>query len=72
MRELVGGALSSRSAQAPLAVFSLLMAVALIVGEFVDGSAVGGPIGFVIAGLFLLNGVVRVVLWRVGGGGAAS
>jgi len=55
---------SRRSVQVPLAAFSLLGAVALVVVELLDGNAVGGPIGFVIAALFLLNGAVRVVLWR--------
>lgn len=64
MRQLAGGTFSRRSAQIPLAAFSLLVAVALVVTELVDGNAVGGPIGFVIAGLFVLNGVVRVAFWR--------
>ena len=73
MRHLAGGTVfSRRGVQVPLATLSLLVAVALVVAELVDGSAVGGAIGFVIAALFLLNGVVRVALWRAGGGGGAS
>ncbi|HEY8284320.1 MAG TPA: hypothetical protein VIJ28_08025 [Chloroflexota bacterium] len=72
MRQVVGGTFSRRAAQVPLAVFSLLVATALVVMEFVDGNAVGGPIGFVIAALFVLNGVVRIALWQVGGGGSGS
>ena len=65
MRRVAGGTVfSRRNAQVPLAAFSLLVAVALIAAELLDGNAVGGPIGFVIAGLFVLNGVVRVALWR--------
>ena len=73
MRHLAGGTVfSRRGVQIPLAAFSLLVAVALVVAELVDGNAVGGPIGLVIAALFVLNGMVRLALWRAGGGGGAS
>ena len=47
-----------------IAVFSLLVAGALVIADLVDGNAVGGPIGFVIAAFFVLNAGVRIVLWR--------
>ena len=65
MRELLGGALRGRRAQAPLAAFSLLMAAALLIADLLDSPAVGGPVGFIVAGLFLLNGAIRVALWRM-------
>jgi hypothetical protein len=64
VRNLLDGALGGRRAQMPLAVFSVLFAGALIGAELADGSALGGPIGFVIAGLILLNAGVRIALWR--------
>jgi hypothetical protein len=64
VRNLLDGALGGRRAQLPLAVFSVLFAGALIGAELVDGNAVGGPIGFVIAALILLNAGVRIALWR--------
>ena len=64
VRDLLGGALGGRRAQLPLTMFSLLVAGALVIADLVDGDAVGGPIGFVIAALLLLNAVVRIALWR--------
>ena len=64
MRNLLDGALGGRRAQIPLAVFSLLAAGALVIADLVDGNAVGGPIGFVIAAFFVLNAAVRIALWR--------
>ncbi len=58
------GALGGRRAQIPLAVFSLLVAGALVIADLVDGNAVGGPVGFVIASFLLLNAGVRIALWR--------
>jgi Flp pilus assembly protein TadB len=64
VRNALDGALGGRRAQVPLAVFSLLVAGALVVADLVDGNAVGGPIGVVIAAFLLLNAGVRIVLWR--------
>jgi hypothetical protein len=62
VRNFLDGALGGRRAQVPLAVFSLLVAGALVIADLVDGNAVGGPIGFVIAAFFVLNAGVRIAL----------
>jgi len=64
MRNILDGTLGARRAQVPLAAITLLIAGVLIVGNLVDSSAMGGPLGFVIAGLLILNAVVRIALRR--------
>jgi len=64
MRNFLDGTLGARRAQLPLAAFTLLIASVLIIGNLVDSSAMGGPLGFVIAGLLILNAVVRIALRR--------
>ncbi len=64
MRDLAGRAFGSGGAQLPLALLSIACAAGLLVAEAIDGNAVGGPIGFVIAALFLLNALARTALWR--------
>lgn len=64
MRNILDGTLGARRAQLPLAAVTLLIAGALIVGNLVNSSAMGGPLGFVIAALLILNAVVRIALRR--------
>jgi hypothetical protein len=57
-------ALGRQGAQLPLAAFSFIAAIALIVGTLIAPSVVNRPIALGIAVLLLVNGLARVVLWR--------
>jgi hypothetical protein len=57
-------ALGRQSAQLPLAAFSFIAAIALIVAMLVAPSVVDRPVALAIALLLLLNGLARLVLWR--------
>jgi hypothetical protein len=57
-------ALGRQGAQLPLAIFSLVAALALVVGTLVAPSTLDRPVALGIAALLLLNGLARLVLWR--------
>jgi hypothetical protein len=63
MRILLQG-LTRPGAQLPLACLSFACALALLLAVVLDGAAVGGPVGLVIAVLFAANGAAR--LWLRG------